>query len=159
MEHKKEPTSSLSSLTTDPVGSKESLSSSSSALFDSSFTPLSKAYTRDHISYEQPKKDYDFTPKRDCLDNEDKIQKAKMIDWSAYYDQQVAQPCALSSSLYYGGQDIYIPRTTKNTPGQYSTGGHITKTPQSIRYMAKETDDALKLEKKDSLIEENAMFI
>ncbi|MFS7954865.1 hypothetical protein Hanom_Chr07g00635731 [Helianthus anomalus] len=47
-----------------------------------------------------------------------------MIDLSAYYAQEVSQPCTLSSSLHYGGQDIYInPHTTKNTPGpgQYST--------------------------------------
>ncbi|KAJ0797984.1 hypothetical protein HanPI659440_Chr04g0179931 [Helianthus annuus] len=127
MEAKKQATSSSSSssLATDLFGPKDSSSSSSSALFDSMFPPPSKAYKRDDISYEQPKKNYESTPKQDCLDNEkNKCQNSKMIDLSAYYEQEVSQPCTLSSSLHYGGQDIYInPHTTKNTPGpgQYST--------------------------------------
>ncbi|KAJ0928815.1 hypothetical protein HanRHA438_Chr04g0198201 [Helianthus annuus] len=130
MEAKKQATSSSSSsssssLATDLFGPKDSSSSSSSALFDSMFPPPSKAYKREDISYEQPKKNYESTPKRDCLDNEkNKCQNSKMIDLSAYYEQEVSQPCTLSSSLHYGGQDICInPHTTKNTPGpgQYST--------------------------------------
>ncbi|KAI7755115.1 hypothetical protein M8C21_025985 [Ambrosia artemisiifolia] len=51
-----------------------------------------------------------------------------MIDFSPYYEQQVSQPCTLSSSLHYGGQDIYInPHSTKNTPGQYSTQKYSNK--------------------------------
>ncbi|KAI3742197.1 hypothetical protein L1987_59877 [Smallanthus sonchifolius] len=118
--------SSSSSLPTQLFGSKEQSPSSSSALFDSIFPPPSKAHRRDYISYEETKKNNDSNTKRDCLNNEGKSPNQK-TDMSQFYQQEVSQPCHLSSSIYYGGQDIYInPRKTKNTPGhstQYSKDG------------------------------------
>ncbi|KAD3068385.1 hypothetical protein E3N88_36265 [Mikania micrantha] len=126
MEKKKE-ISSSSSFTNDLFGSKESSSSSSSSgFFDSIFPHPSKAHKRDYINSEDTKKYHDSATKRDYLDDEDKGQNPK-TDTSPFYQQEVSQPCHLSSSIYYGGQDIYInPCITKNTPvpsTQYNKDG------------------------------------
>nr|GFC28322.1 uncharacterized protein [Tanacetum cinerariifolium] len=50
-------------------------------------------------------------------DKKDKSRNSKM-DMSPFYDQEKSQPCPLSSSIYYGGQDIYPnSHTTKNNSG------------------------------------------
>ncbi|KAI7738152.1 hypothetical protein M8C21_018932 [Ambrosia artemisiifolia] len=62
----------------------------------------------------------------DSKDNEEKNRNPK-ADTSPFYQQETSQPCHLSSSIYYGGQDIYTnPSITKNTPGhstQYTKDG------------------------------------
>ncbi|XP_023768485.1 uncharacterized protein LOC111917061 isoform X1 [Lactuca sativa] len=117
MEGKKQHSSS-SSFTTELFGSKESSASSSTGLFHSIFPPPSKA--------QGTEKKYDFAIKQDSLDKEDKSLNPK-TDTSPFYEQQRSQPCHLSSSIYYGGQDIYTnPTSTKNTSGhstQYNQEG------------------------------------
>ncbi|CAH1432132.1 unnamed protein product [Lactuca virosa] len=108
MEGKKQHSSS-SSFTNELFGSKESSASSSTGLFHSIFPPPSKG--------QGTEKNYDFAIKRDSLDKEDKSLNPK-TDPSPFYEQQRSQPCHLSSSIYYGGQDVYTnPTITKNTSG------------------------------------------
>ncbi|KEH28973.1 hypothetical protein MtrunA17_Chr4g0008731 [Medicago truncatula] len=48
-------------------------------------------------------------------DNGGEAHKTKKTDMSWLYKGQRAHPCHLSSSIYYGGQDIYpIPQSTQN---------------------------------------------
>ncbi|MFS7943453.1 hypothetical protein Hanom_Chr06g00500451 [Helianthus anomalus] len=128
MDGKKQATSSSSSnsFTNDLFGSKESPASSSSGLFHSIFPPPSKAYIRDHIKSQEAEKNYDFASRQDSVDNEDRSPNLK-ADTSPFYQQETSQPCHLSSSIYYGGQDIYTnPCITKNNPGhstQYTKDG------------------------------------
>ncbi|KAK9055537.1 hypothetical protein SSX86_026621 [Deinandra increscens subsp. villosa] len=121
MEGKEEANScSSSSFITELFGSKEPSPSSSSSIFYSIFSAPSKPYRKEYSSfYEKSMKKFDSTIKRDSLDDEGKSEKAKIDDTSAFNQQEVSQPpCQLSSSIYYGGQDIvYVnPHITKNTP-------------------------------------------
>ncbi|XP_071698193.1 uncharacterized protein [Rutidosis leptorrhynchoides] len=125
MEGKKQSSSSSSSFTNELFGSKESsssASSSSSGLFNSIFPPPSKAYGNDYISSEFIQKNHDYCATKSDTGNkfDDKISKKPNMDMSAFYDQDTSHPCHLSSSIYYGGQDIYpSPHATNNTPGHY----------------------------------------
>ncbi|PWA60071.1 protein involved in salt tolerance [Artemisia annua] len=125
MDGKKHSTSSSSSssFTADLFGSKES---SSSSFFNTIFPPPSKAHGKEYISSETTKKNYDFATIQDSAEKKDKSRNPKM-DMSPFYDQEKSQPCPLSSSIYYGGQDIYPnPHSTKNNPGhstQYNKDG------------------------------------
>ncbi|KAK6935796.1 hypothetical protein RJ641_032826 [Dillenia turbinata] len=40
-------------------------------------------------------------------------------DRNSYYEEQRAEPCYLSSSLYYGGQDMYSGSSKTQTSGSY----------------------------------------
>ncbi|XP_076908129.1 uncharacterized protein LOC143564853 isoform X3 [Bidens hawaiensis] len=122
MEHKKQPSSSTSSsFTNELFGSKDSSASSSSGLFNSIFPPPSKVNTRDYIRSVETDKSCESATERcstiHSVDNEDRSRNPK-TDTSRFYQQETSQPCHLSSSIYYGGQDVYTnPRiTTKNTP-------------------------------------------
>nr|XP_043622314.1 uncharacterized protein LOC122593918 isoform X2 [Erigeron canadensis] len=127
-EKKQASSSSSSSFTNELFGSKES-SSSSSGLFHSIFPPPSKAHGKDYISSELTKKDQDSASRRekkfhsDYLEKEDKDRnRNKQMDMSSFYEQERTQPCHLSSSIYYGGQDIYNnPGATKKTPAGQPT--------------------------------------
>ncbi|KAK9075905.1 hypothetical protein SSX86_004235 [Deinandra increscens subsp. villosa] len=120
MEGKKQASSS-SSFTNELFGSTESSDSSSSGLFNSIFPPVSKAHRKNYLSSEETNKNYDSATRRgstiDSVDNEDQSWNQKK-DKNQFYQQETSHPCHLSSSIYYGGQDVYInPRITKNTPG------------------------------------------
>jgi len=54
----------------------------------------------------------------------DAISRGKEVDnqnppnrnMSSYYNEEKVQPCHLSSSIYYGGQDVYShPESTQNS--------------------------------------------
>ncbi|KAI3782685.1 hypothetical protein L2E82_12739 [Cichorium intybus] len=101
---------SSSSSFTELFGSKEP--SASSSFFNSIFPPPSKV--------QGTEKNYDFANKRDSTDKEDKSLNPK-TDMNPLYQQQKSHPCHLSSSIYYGGQDVYTnPPVTKNS-SQHST--------------------------------------
>lgn len=53
----------------------------------------------------------------DALSKESESQRQQNRDTgSIYYEQRVQQPCHLSSSIYYGGQDIYShPQGTESS--------------------------------------------
>ncbi|KAL0673235.1 hypothetical protein Bca4012_001216 [Brassica carinata] len=85
--------STSSSLTTELFGSKDPVPpSSSSGIFSSIFPHPSKGVTRDGQSSEHGSQ----AQRRETSNAQDRV-----------------EPCNLSSSLYYGGQDVY-PRSTTN---------------------------------------------
>ncbi|KAL0710004.1 hypothetical protein Bca4012_016982 [Brassica carinata] len=87
---------SSSSLTTELFGSKDpSPPSSSSGIFSSIFPHPSKGVARDGQSYKHGS-------------------QAQRRESSKAQEDRV-EPCNLSSSLYYGGQDVYSRSTTNQT--------------------------------------------
>ncbi|KAJ7961346.1 Plant/T7H20-70 protein [Quillaja saponaria] len=118
--------SSSSSFTSELFGSKESYPSSSSGIFGSIFASTSKALGRESVRSEVSGKRQDFaseawnskiaTPEGTFRRNEGEFQSTPNRDTSSIYQEQKVQPCHLSSSIYYGGQDIYSqPQSTQNT--------------------------------------------
>ncbi|KAI5682603.1 hypothetical protein M9H77_03831 [Catharanthus roseus] len=107
--------SSSSSFTTDLFGSKDSpVSSSSTGIFNSIFAPSSpKVLGRESLrSAETVERKQD--PPATLLSNS-KTTAAENIfpgenqskEVGSYYNEEKVQPCHLSSSIYYGGQDVY----------------------------------------------------
>ncbi|CAA7032239.1 unnamed protein product [Microthlaspi erraticum] len=86
--------STSSSFTTELFGSKDPSPPSSSGIFTSIFPHPSKGVARDG----QNSKHGSQAQRRESLTAQDKV-----------------DPCHLSSSLYYGGQDVYARSTTNQT--------------------------------------------
>nr|ACJ02360.1 hypothetical protein [Populus euphratica] len=127
MEGKKQTGSSSSSFTSDLFGSKEN-SPSSMGIFGSIFAPASpKVLGRESLRFEVAEKKQDSAddawntksgiPASDLTSkmNEDESQSVPNKDMSSIYQEQRVQPCHLSSSIYYGGQDIYHHPQTAHT--------------------------------------------
>ncbi|XP_015897034.1 uncharacterized protein LOC107430685 isoform X1 [Ziziphus jujuba] len=136
MEGRKPMGSSSSSFTSELFGSKET--SSSTGIFGSIFAPSSKVLGRESLRSEVPGKRQDWqseswnskpgTPGSACCcliictnhHDTSKISESDSHnvpdrDMSSIYQEQRVQPCHLSSSIYYGGQDIYShPQSTQN---------------------------------------------
>ncbi|ESQ40117.1 hypothetical protein EUTSA_v10014930mg [Eutrema salsugineum] len=123
--------SSSSSLTSELFGSREnpssSPSSSSSRIFESIFAPPSKVLGRESMRQQEAvtgvwndksSKTGDVGRNREQQENLGQI----------YQDQSV-QPCHLSSSIYYGGPDVYyqpqnssVNSTNKKDGGEDDSG-------------------------------------
>ncbi|XP_015897037.1 uncharacterized protein LOC107430685 isoform X2 [Ziziphus jujuba] len=123
MEGRKPMGSSSSSFTSELFGSKET--SSSTGIFGSIFAPSSKVLGRESLRSEVPGKRQDWqseswNSKPGTPDDTSKISESDSHnvpdrDMSSIYQEQRVQPCHLSSSIYYGGQDIYShPQSTQN---------------------------------------------
>ncbi|GMN47767.1 hypothetical protein TIFTF001_016941 [Ficus carica] len=125
MEGKKQVGSS-SSFTTELFGLKESSPSSGifSSIFASSQNP--KVVGRESLHSGIAGKNQNFVNETgntksgasdDALSKESESQRQQNSDTgSIYYEQRVQQPCHLSSSIYYGGQDIYShPQGTESS--------------------------------------------
>ncbi|XP_061376356.1 uncharacterized protein LOC133318387 [Gastrolobium bilobum] len=115
--------SSSSSFTSELFGSKDSHPSSSSGIFGSIFSPpLPKVLGRESLRAELNGKTANdtwsskFGTKDDIFkSNDGDAQNTTNKDMSSIYQEQRVQPCHLSSSIYYGGQDIYFsPQSTQN---------------------------------------------
>ena len=132
MEGRKQTGSSSSSFTSELFGSKES--SASSGIFGAIFAPPSKdlvlgresvrsEFTGKKLSDEplhfKPGDQPDGASKES--EGESKSISNKDIINSIYRDQRVQQPCHLSSSIYYGGQDIYSYPQSTQSPEYNST--------------------------------------
>ncbi|XP_068342037.1 uncharacterized protein [Pyrus communis] len=131
MEGIKKTGSSSSSFTSELFGSKES--SASSGIFGAIFAPSSKdlVFGRESLRSEvtgkkltdeplhfKPGDEPDGASKE--IEGESKSITNMDIISSIYRDQRVQQPCHFSSSIYYGGQDIYAhPQSTQNP--EYNT--------------------------------------
>ncbi|KAJ9548023.1 hypothetical protein OSB04_020566 [Centaurea solstitialis] len=118
MEPKNQTSSSSSSFTNQLFGSsKESCApSSSSGLFNSIFPRPSKPHGNEFISSESTGKNHGVATKQEY--SVDKSRNPKK-DTGPFYDQERSQPCHLSSSIYYGGQDIYTnPQIPNKVPGK-----------------------------------------
>ncbi|XP_062003770.1 uncharacterized protein LOC133721232 [Rosa rugosa] len=127
MEGRKPAGSSSSSSTSELLGSKDS-SSSSSGIFGAIFAPplnspkvlsresLRSELTRKKIT-DQPLNFHSAEPGTYYSGKEGEGQSTRKEDMSSYYeDQRVQSPCHLSSSIYYGGQDIYnYPQNSQST--------------------------------------------
>jgi len=118
--------SSSSSFTSDLFGSKESSSSSSSGIFGSIFAPTSKVIGRESLRSGTEGKKQDYTneawnakpgpPGDGSKYSGGGSQGTHNRDMSSIYQEQKVQPCHLSSSIYYGGQDIYNhPQNSQST--------------------------------------------
>ncbi|BFG36286.1 hypothetical protein CerSpe_225600 [Prunus speciosa] len=117
---------SSSSFTSDLFGSKES--SSSSGIFGAIFAPSSKELVlgRESLRSEvtgkkltdEPLHVKPGEPVGDSNGSEGESQSMPNQDMNSFYqDQRVQQPCHLSSSIYYGGQDIYSHPQSTQSPG------------------------------------------
>ncbi|KAL5740504.1 hypothetical protein ACOSP7_029388 [Xanthoceras sorbifolium] len=105
---------SASSITNELFGSKES---SSSGIFGSIFPPPHKVLGRESLRSDSMEKKQDYSKESwntkpgapgDASKNcESETQGNLNKDMSSMYQDQRVQPCHLSSSIYYGGQDIY----------------------------------------------------
>ncbi|XP_057436924.1 uncharacterized protein LOC130729255 isoform X3 [Lotus japonicus] len=112
MEGRKNLVSSSSSFTSELFGPSESHPSSA---FESMFSPSPKVTGRVSLRSEVSGKiggegsstkfgtPPDFISKGSDSETQSKANK----DMSSIYQEQRVQPCHLSSSIYYGGQDIY----------------------------------------------------
>lgn len=122
--------SSSSSFTSDLFGSMDSSASSSSSIFGSIFAPSSKVLGREHQRSETVEKKQDTASQvwgskpggQDMIpgSSEGEYQSLPNKDSNPYYQEQRVQPCHLSSSIYYGGQDVYSHPQNTQASG-YST--------------------------------------
>ncbi|CAJ2655839.1 uncharacterized protein LOC123919514 [Trifolium pratense] len=112
MEEKNKQKITASSLCSELFGSKESHLSSSQIFFDSIFSTQSPKIS----GTESVQSEVNEKTKNETLNSKSDSQapntKSKEMSWM-YEDQQI-QPCSLSSSIYYGGQDIYPPPQKQN---------------------------------------------
>ncbi|KAM7526402.1 hypothetical protein LguiA_016304 [Lonicera macranthoides] len=128
MEGRKQVGSSSSSFTSDLFGSEDSSGSSpSTGIFSSIFAPSPKVFGMESVGgHEVFEKKQDspssvWTIKPGGLDGsrQGESQNQQKRESSVYYEEKV-QPCHLSSSIYYGGQDNYShPKSSQNSG--YST--------------------------------------
>ncbi|XP_038679525.1 putative uncharacterized protein DDB_G0277255 [Tripterygium wilfordii] len=112
MENKTQLSSSSSSTTTSSsldhlFGPKDSTSSSSSGIFSTIFPPPPTVLGRDSSQ--------SGTRKHGNKKYDGQGSKGESSGKDLYQDETV-EPCNLSSSIYYGGQENYSPRTKINNP-------------------------------------------
>uniref|UniRef100_A0A1J3H8F9 Uncharacterized protein n=1 Tax=Noccaea caerulescens TaxID=107243 RepID=A0A1J3H8F9_NOCCA len=126
--------SSSSSLTSELFGSRENPSSSPSShsgVFGSIFAPPSKALGRESMR-QQETVTGGWNDKTSKTGDVDGNRKQEENDGSVYEEQRV-QPCHLSSSIYYGGPDVYFQpqnssiHSTKKTDGGEDDSGSASR--------------------------------
>ncbi|KAL2336530.1 hypothetical protein Fmac_010976 [Flemingia macrophylla] len=112
-----------SSFTSEVFGSNQSQKSSASGIFESMFSPPPKVLGRESLRTEVSDKTtsdgwnskvgtYGYNSKG----NDSETRTTGHNDMSSIYQDQRVQPCHLSSSIYYGGQDIYSrPKSTHDS--------------------------------------------
>ncbi|KAL2502971.1 Encodes a protein involved in salt tolerance [Forsythia ovata] len=116
-----------SSFTSDLFGSKNSASASaSSGIFGSLFAPPEKVLGRESLrSFESWKKDDPANqgwsaktgvPDNNAPSNEDQSLSRRHKDINSYFQEEKIKPFHYSSSIYYGGQDVYtFPESTQGS--------------------------------------------
>ncbi|XP_020207621.1 uncharacterized protein LOC109792614 isoform X1 [Cajanus cajan] len=111
-----------SSFTSELFGSNQSQKSSASGIFESMFSPPSKVLGRESLRSEVSDKTTSdgWSSKVGTYDyykgSDGETQSTEHKDMSSIYQEQRVQPCHLSSSIYYGGQDIYSrPKSTQDS--------------------------------------------
>ncbi|KAK1355261.1 suppressor protein SRP40-like [Heracleum sosnowskyi] len=130
MEHNKKKvatsSSSSSSFTMDLFGPKDSpQSSQSTGVFGSVFGPPSTGLGRDSsISGPARKQDYgntkqgiqDYNSQRNYIKGESggKQSKDRTTNSTNYNQNELSNPCYYSSSIYYGGQEVYSPANSSH---------------------------------------------
>ncbi|KAL2898869.1 LL-diaminopimelate aminotransferase [Bienertia sinuspersici] len=114
MDHKKSQVSSSSSLTSQLFGPQES--SSSNDVLASIFPPKGKGpWQNEHSGY-QP-----WNNKQDSsyIHRDATYGSSISNERHSIYHQEGAEPCHLSSSLYYGGQDVCSKSHTSHSSTSY----------------------------------------
>ncbi|EEF41898.1 uncharacterized protein LOC8279825 [Ricinus communis] len=128
MEFKKEGSSSSSSFTADLFGTKESPPSSSTGIFASIFPPPSKVLGRKSSGSEvigswqrQSSENQGWNTKRGApaMSSEAASYNMPNKDRNSTLMEERGEPCHLSSSLYYGGQDNYSQPPSSRNSGSY----------------------------------------
>ncbi|KAJ0084678.1 hypothetical protein Patl1_31234 [Pistacia atlantica] len=129
MEGKRQSSSSSSSFTADLFGTKESPPSSSSGIFASILSPPSMGVGRNASNSEVM-----GSWQKQHPGNKDRISSKQGTaasctggascnipnkNKSFIVQEEIAEPCHLSSSLYYGGQDIYSHSPSTRAAGSY----------------------------------------
>ncbi|XP_059647123.1 uncharacterized protein LOC132293600 [Cornus florida] len=123
--------SSSSSFTSDLFGSNESSSiSPSSGILGSIFAPSSKVVGKDSLHCEEGVKKQENAsqfwntkitkpgaPDTNPQSREGEGQSIPNRDKSSFYQEERGQPCHLSSSIHYGGQDFYSYPQNKQSSG------------------------------------------
>lgn len=116
-----------SSFTSDLFGSKDSdVAASSSGIFGSIFAPPAKAIGKDSLRTPEKEKKHDpgsqswnsktALSQSNAVNGEGNFQRQERNDTGALYPVENVHPCHYSSSIYYGGQDIYSrPQTAQST--------------------------------------------
>ncbi|KAL3523910.1 hypothetical protein ACH5RR_016744 [Cinchona calisaya] len=120
MEKGKQVGGSSSSFTMDLFGPKETSKSSSSStgLFGSVFGPPSTGLGKD-CSHSGRIQDYGNqygNVKNGTLDYMNQKSRGDSRDRSSIYQNETAEPCYFSSSIYYGGQEVYPPTGQSTNP-------------------------------------------
>ena len=120
---------SASSITNELFGSKES---SSSGVFGAIFAPPSKVLGRESLRSDSMEKKQENSkeswntkpgaPGDASKGYESETQGTPNKDLSSLYQEQRVHPCHLSSSIYYGGQDIYAQ--PQNSQGSGINNGY-----------------------------------
>ncbi|KAH6762041.1 hypothetical protein C2S52_019474 [Perilla frutescens var. hirtella] len=114
-----------SSLASDLFGAKDSsAAASSSGIFNSIFPPPQKVVGRDSFQYSETEKKISsqnptWTAKSGVSERngEGQIQSTASKDMGSYYPEEKPQPFHYSSSIYYGGQDVYSRPESAQNPG------------------------------------------
>ncbi|PIN08969.1 hypothetical protein CDL12_18445 [Handroanthus impetiginosus] len=102
-----------SSLASDLFGAKDSsANASSSGIFGSIFAPPAKVLGRESLRSSETEKKHDsgnaaWSAKAGSSGGRDHSQNTTSKDISSYYPEEKVQPFHYSSSIYYGGQDVY----------------------------------------------------
>ncbi|XVF68855.1 hypothetical protein PTKIN_Ptkin11bG0034800 [Pterospermum kingtungense] len=119
--------SSSSSFTADLFGSKDSSSSSpSKGIFSSIFPPPPTVGGRSSSSSKvleswpkQPLEGSAWTHGMQAPVSESATYNISNKDRNSFFHEERVEPCHLSSSLYYGGQDIYSGSSSTQTSTSY----------------------------------------
>ncbi|XP_073290236.1 uncharacterized protein [Primulina huaijiensis] len=118
-----------SSFTSDLFGSKDSdVDASSSGIFGSIFAQPAKTIGNDSLCTPEKEKKHEpgsqsWNSKTavsvtlgNAVNGEGNFQRPKGKDTGSFYPVENVHPCHYSSSIYYGGQDIYSrPQTAQST--------------------------------------------
>ncbi|XP_047172496.1 uncharacterized protein LOC124840477 isoform X1 [Vigna umbellata] len=109
-----------SSFTSELFGSNQSHKSSATGIFESMFSPPSKVLGRESLRSEASEKTASewWSSKIDHISQESggETQNTAHKDMSSIYQEEKVQPCQLSSSIHYGGQDIYSrPKSSQDS--------------------------------------------
>ncbi|KAL5166441.1 hypothetical protein HKD37_18G051400 [Glycine soja] len=111
---------SSSSFTSELFGSNQFQKSSASGIFESMFPPPPKVLGRGSLCSEASGKSssegWNYKFDYISMGNHGETQNTAQKDMSSIYQEQRLQPCQLSSSIHYGGQDIYsCPKSTQDS--------------------------------------------
>ncbi|KAG5022592.1 hypothetical protein JHK85_018934 [Glycine max] len=109
-----------SSFTSELFGSNQFQKSAASGIFESMFPPPSKVLGRESLRSEVCEKTANerWSSKIDYISkgSDGETQSTTHKDMSSIYQEQRLQPCQLSSSIHYGGQDICsCPKSTQDS--------------------------------------------